>query len=353
MRIGIVGTDLAPLDARVGALEKLCIGWAAQLRSIGCEVILFSVGHRRQTLLGSNGMTIFDDQEDLDRKLLTANLDAVIVNNRPSWRAAGIQSRINIFHNYPDAWMVESSDNMAAQLERSHNLAVSSALAKHVNTVYPTANTGVLYPFIDESFTLANSADSPTNGRSADRKIKVLFPNRTLEKKGLRWLIDSIDSHPDNSVSLTVVRNISPWTTETSEHRGLLNLVASRKYATIREKALSAESLIALYRTHDVVVTPSVREEGLGLIPLEAQALGIPVVTSNIGGLKESVFPPNLTVEIGSTAQLSQAILSTVKSTGLQREIVRRRVLETFSPGESGRRLADEIKKLFNRDSLG
>ncbi len=352
VRIGIVGTDLAPLNPGVGALEKLCLGWAEELELMGFQISLFSVGSPYKPLIGNQEFHVFVDQNDLHAKLSSANLDAVIVNNRPSWNAAGINSRINIFHNYPDAWLVEPDDNLTLILSKSRNLAVSAALAEQVNRVYPTARASILYPFIERPFIEASNDAIPETLNDSHHKIRVLFPNRTLEKKGLRFLIAAIDTHLLDETSLTVVRNISPWTAETAEHRSLLDLARSRPYVTIKEKVLNTKELIELYRAHDVIVTPSVQPEGLGLIPLEAQATGVPVVASDLGGLTESVFPPNLTVPVGSTSELAKAIASATKISNAERESLASLIAGRFSRAQSARTLAAEIEALLHSDGL-
>ena len=183
--------------------------------------------------------------------------------------------------------------------------------------------------------------------------IRALFPNRTLEKKGLRWLIETIDQHLAGMVSLTVIRNISPWTHETHEHRELLELARSRSYITVAEKIANTSELISLYRDHDVVITPSTRNEGLGLIPIEAQAVGTPVVASGLGGLRESVYEPNQTVPVGSTAELARAILSVVETPLSKRESIAKMVAKRFAPAVSTRNLASELQNLFDSNSLG
>ncbi|HET9091980.1 MAG TPA: glycosyltransferase, partial [Acidimicrobiales bacterium] len=44
---------------------------------------------------------------------------------------------------------------------------------------------------------------------------------------------------------------------------------------------------------------PSIRPEGLGMVALEAEAVGAPVVTSGLGGLADATFEPNETVGDG------------------------------------------------------
>ena len=352
MKLGIVGTELAPLDAKIGALEKLCIGWADQLRRKGHEVLLFSIPLDGRSSEESRNIFTFENQADLDFKLQNASLDGVIVNNRPMWNAGNIKNRINLFHNYPDAWMAESCEKLTNYVAAARNLAVSAALAETVNGSFPGAGTRVLYPFVDPdiigSCDIARFRKSP----SGSQKLRILFPNRTMEKKGLRWLISAIDQHLADKVCLTVIRNISPWADETEEHRGLLNLARMRSYASIQEKILNPSDLVELYQAHDVVVAPSIQPEGLGLIPLEAQAAGIPVVASDLGGLKESVFPPNITVQTGSDDQLAHALVAASRISPTDRERVAKMVRRKFSQSESANLLEAELANLLDSHRL-
>lgn len=67
--------------------------------------------------------------------------------------------------------------------------------------------------------------------------------------------------------------------------------------------------LAPLYRAADVVVVPS-HSESFGLVALEAQACGTPVVASAVGGLRYSVSPPAGTlVEDHDPAAYARALL--------------------------------------------
>lgn len=349
-----MGTDLAELDGAIGALEMLCIGWGEQLTSLGADVFLFSSGHVSSEVVHGLSSIKYDNPADLNKKLQGTNTDVVVTNNRPLWCVTGKIGRINIFHNYPDAWALPertSNEEVIDSLRNASNLAVSNSLAEYINKLFPGANTEVLNPFIDEAF-----IEAGVNARAREFTnrfpIKILFPNRTLDKKGLRWLVDTIDQHLMGKVRLTVVRNISPWKTETAEHRALLALAHSRRYIKVVEKVTDTSELIQLYLAHDVVVTPSIKEEGLGLIPLEAQALGIPVISSDLGGLTESTFWPNRTVPVGSTHKLAQAILRATKTSVTQRSRIKALVAQNFSPANSAKQLKSKINLLFYGDSL-
>lgn len=352
MKIALVGTDLGALDNSVGALEKLCIGWATGLEKLGADIRLFSIDSPGLEFKTDLEVTNFRSIADLTSKIRDYNPDLVITNNRPLWDLSGKHGKINIFHNYPDAWGISNSfcnEVVKTSLQKSKNLAVSQTLARHIENAYAGTSIGILYPFIDNIF----MRSAVSENRTAHTPLRVLFPNRTLEKKGLRWTIEAIDRHLTDLVTLTLVKNISPWSTETQEHRSLLELAKSRSYVNVVEKSLTYESLINLYRSHDVVITPSVREEGLGLIPIEAQALGIPVVSTNLGGLPESTFAPNLIIDAYDHLGLATAILEVSAIDTQSRNQIKQKISDLFSYDSSISNLASTIESLLNGNSFG
>ncbi len=78
----------------------------------------------------------------------------------------------------------------------------------------------------------------------------------------------------------------------------------------------------------DVAATPSI-EEGFGVVALEAQALGVPVVASRIGGLQEIILDEEsgLLVEPADPAALAAAIRRLLRDAGLRRAM-RARAIE-------------------------
>lgn len=85
----------------------------------------------------------------------------------------------------------------------------------------------------------------------------------------------------------------------------------------------------------DVVAAPSL-QEGLGLVPIEAMALGKPVVASDVGGLAEVVEHgvTGLLTPPGDPGALADAVLSLLRDAAMREamgEAGRRRVLERFT----------------------
>ena len=66
--------------------------------------------------------------------------------------------------------------------------------------------------------------------------------------------------------------------------------------------------LVELYKQADVVVFPSLWPEPFGRIPMEAGALGVPVIASDIGAIPEIVPDKKLLFKAGDAADLRRAL---------------------------------------------
>ena len=115
---------------------------------------------------------------------------------------------------------------------------------------------------------------------------------------------------------------------ERSHHRAI---AASGVEGYVRqETAVTEESLVAAYYAADAMVLPSTYE-GFGLPALEAQAAGLPVVTSGAGGLAEAVGEAGLvtaTEPAPLATSLAQALTdAATRTTLIQRGLLHARTM--------------------------
>ncbi len=113
----------------------------------------------------------------------------------------------------------------------------------------------------------------------------VLFVGNLIPRKGLPFLVEAakkiVKHQPETKFLIAGVGPLKNY---------LINIIQDAKLTTnfmfmgrVNEKILPA-----LYNCADVFVLPSI-QEGQGIVLLEAQASGIPVVGFDIGGVKEAV----------------------------------------------------------------
>jgi len=342
VRVAIVGTELCALDRRGGGLEHVVLRWADALATEH-EVVLvsFAPGGSPPT-----GTVAVERPADLAAVLGRIGPDLVSLHNRPQWgRLCPPRSTVAVtFHNYPGAWKVRARQWAAtrAAAPRFALSAVSSALAAAAAGALAVPRPGVaLTPpsidpvFCDPAFCDPAFLGPPPRGAAAP---VVLSPNRLLRKKGVLDLLAVARRPALADVRFAFADLLSPWLAPTAEHRALRAAIARVPNAYLFAPATSPADLAAWYTDSAVVACPAREPEGLGLVPLEAQACLAPVVTTDLGGLREATFAPNPCIPAGNLDVLAEALLHAI-STDAQRALrddARREVLARHSPQTAG-----------------
>ncbi len=254
----LVGTELCALDPLAGGLERLVCGLATALESQGVSTHLLDVSSS-------------DPRDTLARLPHGAT---VVLNNRPAWSHWVTGPTIVWLHNTEEAW-----GDITLSMQASA-MAVSPYLALRGSNVF-RRTVGVLPAFIDGQFLTGN--DEPP----IERTPALLFPNRTLEKKGVREVLRALDTPAAVNLAVDFVLNLSPWISPTQEHSALIDEISSHRRCKLIPRRNTPADIRDLYRSHSAVLVPSTRPEGFGLVGAEALGAGVPTVVSYEGGLAD------------------------------------------------------------------
>lgn len=322
------------MDGEGGGLEQVLRRWASWL-SGRHEVVV--VSHRRHGKVGAAEpypTVSIRRTADLDAVLADMSPDVVGLHNRPQWaRRCPPGAAVGVtFHNYPGAWKTPPGAMTAERGIPPALSAVSTALAAAA-----AARLGVVEQTV---WVTPPSIDPVYFERRAWRpQPTVLCPHRLLRKKGVLDLLAVAQRPEFRSVTFAFADLISPWARPTAEHREMRAAVRSVANAVLFP-ALGAGELGERYATSSVVVCAVNEAEGLGLVALEAQACGVPVVTTDLGGLREATFPPNACVPARDGEALAAAIAAALcaspaggraaqrRSGGIRRRIEERHSIE-------------------------
>jgi len=186
--------------------------------------------------------------------------------------------------------LVEAADVLVANTsaERQDLLLLTGADPERVLVVPPGVN--------HESFHPGDQwAARMQLGLPVDRRI-LLFVGRLQPLKGpdvaIRSVAELVRERPSlrNEVHLVVCggpSGVGPGYVQ--ELRDLTTATGIAELVEFRPPA-AASRLVDLYRSADVLLMPS-RSESFGLVALESQAAGTPVVAARVGGLTSSVAP--------------------------------------------------------------
>jgi D-inositol-3-phosphate glycosyltransferase len=131
-------------------------------------------------------------------------------------------------------------------------------------------------------------ADGPAAPRSPDR-YRLLVVSRLVERKGIGDAVAALAGVP--GAELVVAGGPPAAELDRDPEARRLTALAERAGVAGRVRLLGRvgrSELPALYRSADLVVNVPWYEP-FGIVPLEAMACGVPVVTSAVGGLVDSV----------------------------------------------------------------
>jgi glycosyltransferase involved in cell wall biosynthesis len=116
-----------------------------------------------------------------------------------------------------------------------------------------------------------------------EERFVILFVGRLTEEKGVRVLLSvakKLGDTLDNAIFAFV--GIGPLAQEVID--------ASKHVRNVRfQGVVSNKDTPLWYNASDVLVVPSIHEEGFGRIILESLACGTPVIAFNVGGVPEAL----------------------------------------------------------------
>ena len=135
----------------------------------------------------------------------------------------------------------------------------------------------------------------------------VLFVGSLIPRKGLPFLVEAAKKIvKEQADAKFMIVGEGPLKNQLASYLKTANLSGNFKFLG----NLKDDALTAVYNCADVFVLPSV-QEGQGIVLLEAQASGKPVVAFDVGGVNEAVSngKTGILVKRGSSDELAGALL--------------------------------------------
>jgi|SRR3989338_4246244 len=185
---------------------------------------------------------------------------------------------IHSMYNFPKSGLYRQFVKLLFN-KADYILSLSKQAADEVISLGVSANKVKVFTYwIDlDKFHKIEDAKNELHWRNT---FTVLFVGRLVFEKGIRQLLEAAKGW-DKKITLAIV-GTGPLESEIVEF--------SRKYTSINFLGLvDQERLPLYYNAADLVIVPSVHEEGFGRVILEALACGTPVVAANRGAIPEAM----------------------------------------------------------------
>ncbi len=297
-----------------GGAEQGCIDIAAEIVKAGAKAIVVSNGGYRVSELARSGaihidmpvhsknpLIMWKNIARLRKIIKRHNVGIVHARSRaPAWSAWKACKNT-------DAHFMTTCHapyNISGEAKRRYNssiangeliIAISDYVAQYLMDNYSveperirTIHRGIaIERFHPTAVTPERMIDLAKQWRVPDGANIIMLPGRLTRWKGHHILIDAIAKLNRDDVFCVIIGSDQGR----SEYKKELE-------ETIEEKNLGAQMRIvdqcddmpAAYMLSTVVVSASTDPEGFGRIPVEAQAMGRPIIASDHGGARETIL---------------------------------------------------------------
>jgi spore coat protein SA len=235
--------------------------------------------------------------------------DIAWIHNRPEF-AIALTPHVHraggrvILHLH-NTHLVEGPEKLMRQVSVDRLIFVSEFLMDQARRKFPSLGiSSVIYNGADESIFYPAAG-----GRNNSGTPTVLFAGRLVEDKGVHVLLDAMKLLEEQDVRLQA-QIVGSSSFGVGEETAYIKSLKANSPETVRFfQYRSGAALGDLFREADILCSPSICEEGFGLVNVEAFASGLPVVSTYSGGVRE-VFAAGggILVERGSVVQLASAL---------------------------------------------
>lgn len=224
---------------------------------------------------------------------------------------------------------------------------------QHLEAGFSPDYSEVIYLGVSQKFLQGESRKSESG------TIRLLYSGRLHSQKGVHTAIKAmaklINESNIRGISLDIVGK-----DDLEYEEGLKKCVEKERIAEYINFCgqVPRSSMPGIYKQHDILIFPSIIEEGFGVVGIEAMACGLPVIGTATGGSKEFlkdgvnalVFPPD------DPEALANQIRRLIEDESLRLRLAKagqRLVQEKFSFEETIERMENLLKKVYQFECGG
>lgn len=312
------GTPITVLQVvptlNAGGAETSCIQMAQAITQAGGKSIVVSDGgyrlpqvekwgarHIKLPVHRKGPLSIWQNSIRLRKVIEQLDVDVVHARSRaPAWAAyfaakkAGVPFMTTFHAAYKFRFGLKRRYN-SVMAKGKHVIAISEFISSHIKQHYetPPNNVSVVYrgaaldKFHPNAVTPARMIQLTEQWNLPEDRAMILMPTRLTRIKGHLTLLEALARLNRRDVSCVIMGASDP---KTSYQHAVEKMIMERGLQDIVKLVPPCQDMPAAYRLATVVVNPSTVPEGFGRIPIEAQAMGKPVIATNLGATKETIM---------------------------------------------------------------
>ncbi|MEU6403045.1 glycosyltransferase family 4 protein [Streptomyces sp. NPDC046985] len=227
-------------------------------------------------------------------------------------RALPLQPRIALVHG-TDLIFAEAHRDQLQVLRETARAAdaivvPTGAMADHLLKLAPQVDRRKItrIPWGIPDHLLTDPPARPT--RTTSSHLRLLYAGRLTAEKGVEALVKSVAPVPGIELSIAAPR---------TQFHALAPLLQRAGVRTRYLGWLRRPQLWRAFTEHDVLVMPSTTLEAMGLVALEAQACGLPVLYQPVPGLNEALAASGAATDFTHSAALARDLDRLRTSPGL------------------------------------
>lgn len=326
-----------------GAISKN--GWRALVASAGGAMVpqVSYVGGTHYTLPldSKNPLTMWGNVSKLEKLIKEQGVDIVHARSRaPAWSAyfaaknAGIPFMTTFHGVYGTDGLFKKKYN-SVMLKGESVIAISEFISNHIKSEYGVGEDKIriihrgvdLTVFDPAKISPQRMADLVRDWRLPDDKPFIFIPGRFTRWKGQDVVIKAL-SQLDTRNFYCVMAGDSLGHPEYVKE--LEKLVVDLGLQGSVLLAPSTGSMPEAYTLSHVVICPSIEPEAFGRVPVEAQAMGKPVITTAHGGAMETVVngETGVLVKPGDVEAMAKAIKDALALSEDQKAFISKSAIE-------------------------
>jgi spore coat protein SA len=193
--------------------------------------------------------------------------------------------------------------NFVAKRIQSGDNPIGPIDANKCVTLYNSIDSTLFNPFLKNNDKILNLRKQLNIG---SEKV-ILFVGRLTEEKGVNLILEALESIKERfDFKILIVGSYHYYNNEKNSYQRLLrSFIQSYGNHLTFTGYVKHEDLPLYYNLADIGVFPSVWDEPAGLTNLEAMACGLPLITTDAGGIPEYVGNDAIVLHIGPGLQES------------------------------------------------